>query len=130
MKKTITILALIVVGVVMVVTVYLLGSKENPNTLLLSVSTNGGVPYKWEFEIGNPSIAEFVKSEVVEDKNDGTMVGAPITTNYIFKGVKSGITTITFKYVSVVDGSVIKEEKHTVKVGKDKNISYVVNLGE
>ena len=48
-----------------------------------------------------------------------------IDINYVFKGLKEGKTTIIFKYVSL-DGEVVKEEKQTVKVDKNKNISLVV----
>ena len=130
MKRSITIISLIIFGVVLVVSVYLLGNSGHSNTLSLSYQTSGGVPYKWEFEISNEDIVQFVRSEEIENQNTGSIVGAPITTNYIFKGVKSGIATITFKYVSVTDNSILKEEKHTIKVGKDKSISLVVNLAD
>jgi predicted secreted protein len=55
------------------------------------------------------------------------MVGATISTNYVFKGVKEGKTTITFKYVNIISNAVEKEEKVTVKVDKHKNISLVAN---
>ena len=99
------------------------GSKE----LELTYKSNGGVPYEWKYEIEDPSIVEFVKSYVIEDKNKEGMTGAPISTNYVFKGLKEGTTVVTFKYVSIVDGSIDKEEKNTIKVDKYKNISLQGN---
>ena len=87
---------------------------------------NAGIPFKWEFEIEDESIAKFVKSYVVKDENTNGKVGASVYTNYVFKGLKEGKTKITFKFVSITDEKVEKEETHTVKVDRNKNISLVV----
>ena len=96
------------------------GSKE----LELTYTINTGIPYKWEYEIEDKSIVEFVKSYDIEVGRDG-VAGAPVSTNYVFRGKKEGKTTITFKKVSVVDGSVEEESKNTVKVDKNNNISLI-----
>lgn len=100
------------------------GSKE----LELTYKTNGGVPYKWEYKIEDESIVEFVTTKDITSEKDKELDGGPVYTNYIFKGLKEGKTTITFKYASIIDGSVEKEEKITVKVDKSKNISLNGNL--
>ena len=123
MKKIVIILSIIVVCIVVAIFCFLNCGEKNKQ-LELTYTTNGGVPYKWEYEISDTSIVEFVKSYVIEDKNDG-MVGAPISTNYVFKGLKKGNTTIIFRYVSIIDGSIDKEEKINVKVDKNKNLSLV-----
>ena len=89
----------------------------------LTYKSNGGVPYKWEYIIEDESIVKFVRSYVLEDKNDGTLVGAPIYTNYVFKGLKKGRTKIKFQYINFVDGTIGKEEVVNVLVDKNKNIS-------
>lgn len=96
-----------------------LGSKE----LELTYKTNGGVPYKWEYKVEDESIVKFVKTKDITSNEDKKLDGGPVYTNYIFKGLKQGKTTITFKYINIVDGSIDKEEKITVKVDKYKNIS-------
>lgn len=96
------------------------GSKE----LELTYTINSGIPYKWEFEIEDESIVKFVRKHDIEVGQDG-IAGAPVSTNYVFKGLKEGKTTITFKKVSIVDGSVEEESKNTIKVDKKLNISLV-----
>ena len=49
----------------------------------------------------------------------------PVYINYIFRGLKEGKTTITFKYINVIDDSIEKEDKVRVKVDKHKNISLI-----
>ena len=85
--------------------------------------------WEWQYEIEDESIVKFVKSYVIEDKNKDGLVGAPIYTNYVFEGLKDGVTTVTFKYVSLVDGSVVKKEKIKLKV-KGKEVSLQGNIGD
>ena len=112
-------LLLVVVGII------ILDNMKSAKILELTYKTNGGVPYEWQYVIDDDTIVSFVKSYEIDNQNDGTIVGAPIYINYVFKGLKEGVTTITFKYVSIVDGSVSKEEKNTIKVDKNNNISLV-----
>ena len=98
------------------------GSKE----LELTYKTNGGVPYKWEYKIEDESIVEFVKTKDITSEEDKKLTGGPVYINYIFKGLKKGKTTITFKYVNITNGSIEKEDKIVVKVDKYKNISLIV----
>ena len=122
-KKSLFIIILAILFVVIGVIIFnTSGSKE----LELTYQTNGGVPYEWRYEIADESIVEFIRSYVVDNQNVDNTVGAPISTNYVFKGLKKGTTSITFKYVNVVDGTISKEEKHTIKVDSYKNISLVV----
>lgn len=122
-KKALFIIILAILFVVIgVIILNMSGSKE----LELTYQTNGGVPFEWRYEIADESIIKFIRSYVVDDQNVDGIMGAPISTNYVFKGLKKGTTTITFKYVNVVDGTISKEEKHTIKVDSYKNISLVV----
>lgn len=126
MKKGYIILAvLITVGIALIVLGILLSGNKGPKQIELKFETNGGVPYEWQYGIEDETIAKFVKSYEVENKNDGTMVGAPIVLAFVFEGVNEGTTTIRFKYVNITDGSLDKEEEYLVKVDKDKNISLV-----
>ena len=97
------------------------GSKE----LELTYKTNGGVPYKWEYKIEDESIVEFVKTKNITSKEDKKLAGGPVYINYIFRGLKEGKTTITFKYINIIDDSIEKEDKVRVKVDKHKNISLI-----
>ena len=96
-------------------------SKE----LKLTYKLNAGIPFKWEYEIEDKTVVEFVKSYVSKDENKDRIVGAPVYTNYIFKGLKEGETTITFKLVNFTDKTVSDTQKHRVKVDKNNNISLI-----
>ena len=98
--------------------------KKDPKQLELTYEINAGIPFKWEYEIEDETIVEFVKSYVIRDDNKGGKVGASVYTNYVFKGLKEGTTTITFKCVSITgEHENTKEIHHKVKVDKDLNIS-------
>ena len=123
-KKTIGILIAFVLIILALVAAIKIINKED-SVLELTYTENAGVPYEWKFEIENEEIVKFVKSYVLEDKNKEGLVGAPVSTNYVFRGLKEGTTVITFKSVGL-DGNIIKVEKNKVKVDKNKNISLVL----
>lgn len=126
-KKIILVLIIFFIAIIFLIIKFGGSSKDNNfKTLELAYKTNGGVPYEWQYEIENKDIVEFVKSYQVDNQNKNGLVGAPITINYVFKGLKEGTTTITFKYVNITNGEVDREEKNIVKVDNGKNISLVV----
>ena len=124
MNKYIVIILFVFVIAVSIIKVVLI--KDKPKDLKLTYEINAGIPFKWEYEIEDDSIVGFVKSYVVQDDNTGGKVGAPIYTNYVFRGLKEGTTTITFKVVSITgeypDSNI---EKNIVKVDKDLNVILV-----
>ena len=123
-KKVIILSCLFVLGFGIGLTAYLLNSDEESKVLELTYKTNGGVPFEWKYEIKDKDIVKFVKKyEISKEKEP--VEGGEVDINYVFKGLKKGKTTITFKYVSI-EGEVVKEEKHTVKVDRNKNISLVM----
>jgi len=124
-KKILLGLGIILIAIITSLIIIFLPKKEGSKTIELSYKTNGGVPYKWEYSIEDSSVVKLEKTYVVEDKNKDGMVGAPIITNYVFKGLKEGTSKVIFKYVSIVDGSIDKEEVNTLKVDKNNNISLV-----
>ena len=104
MKKIILVI-LFIIGLILGLIACLINNEEK--TLELTYNTNGGVPYEWKYEIEDKNIVEFVKSYEIENNNNN-MVGSPISINYVFKGLKKGTTTITFKYVNITDGTIEK----------------------
>ena len=120
-KKVLLGIGIIFVMILFIIIKIVTKSKE----LELTYKTNGGVPYEWKYEIEDESIVQFVRTKDITSKGDKKLVGGPVYINYVFKGIKEGKTTITFKYVSVVDGTIEKEDKVTVKVDSHKNISLV-----
>ena len=120
-------ICVLLVGVLL----FFMWPKKSGKELELTYELNAGIPYKWVYEIEDPSVTEFVRSYVLKDDNTGSIVGASVYTNYVFKGLKEGFTTITFKCISITDeADVWKEEKTKVKVDKDNNISIVVESNE
>lgn len=124
-KKVMLGIGMIFVIVLFVVIKVIISSSEGTKELELTYKTNGGVPYKWEYKIEDESIVQFVETKDITSEEDKKLAGGPVYINYIFKGIKEGKTTITFKYVSIIDGSIEKEDKVSVKVDNHKNISLV-----
>ena len=122
---------IIFVVIILIIAIFLVlfnnKTKEgNPKELELTYEINAGIPFRWEYEIGDKSVVEFVKSYVVRDDNKGGKVGASVYTNYVFKGLREGETTITFKVVSITgEYEDTSHRVHRVKVDKDLNISLV-----
>ena len=123
-KKLIIGIGFVVIAIAVVAVMYNLTSKSSgSNKLELTYKSNGGVPYRWEYEIKDKSIVKFVGTKDITPDEYKELEGGPIYTNYIFKGLKKGKTTITVKYVNIVDGSIDKKETITVSVNKNKNIA-------
>lgn len=88
---------------------------------------NAGIPFKWVYEIEDESIVKFEESyQIRNDNNDGRSGGA-IETKYVFKGIKEGTTTITFKYISIDSKEVYEVYKHVVKVDAYNNATIIEN---
>lgn len=125
-KKVMIGIVIIFVAVLFIVLKIVIPNTTGSKELELTYKTNGGVPYKWEYKIEDESIVEFVKTKDITSEEDKKLTGGPVYINYIFKGLKKGKTTITFKYVNITNGSIEKENKIAVKVDKYKNISLIV----
>lgn len=125
MNKNIIIVGLLFLLIILVVIVVRLwfNKENNSKELELTYEINAGIPFKWIYEIEDKSVVEFVKKYVVRDDNKGAKVGASVYTNYVFKGLKEGKTSITFKMVNITgEHNDVKEEKNIVYVDKDLNI--------
>ena len=100
--------------------------EVNSKELELTYELNAGIPFKWEVEVEDESIIEYVRSYVFRDDNEkGALTGASVYTNYVFRSLREGTTTITFKLVNFADSYVSKEEVHKVKVDKDGIITLI-----
>ncbi len=121
----------IIIGIcvfVIGVLAYIFIPKTNDSKKLeLTYEKSAGIPFKWVYEIEDPTIVEFVENYVLKDENTGAKTGAPVYVNYVFKGLKEGITNVTFKLVSIDnDDDVMEKSVNKIKVDKDLNISLVV----
>ena len=124
-KKILIGIIIIVLFIAIVIFKYIILNNDSSKKLELTYEINAGIPFRWEYEIEDKNIVKFDKSYVIKDENKGGLVGGKVTTNYVFKGLKKGTTTITFKFVNFTTNQVTKEEKHTVKVDDNLNISLV-----
>ncbi|MDE5539415.1 MAG: protease inhibitor I42 family protein [Bacilli bacterium] len=82
----------------------------------ITITTNGGVPYKWEYEIADEAIVEYVKDDTLAREEN--VAGGIADVKFVFKTLKKGATTIKLKYVSLIDNSIEKEERYVIKVDK------------
>ncbi len=124
-KKVIVILSIILLVVLSILIVVIHKTFNTSKKLELTYEINAGVPYKWEYEIEDPTIVKFYKKYELENENKNGLVGGKISTNYVFKGLRRGKTTITFKYIDIRTKKVEKEEKLNIRVDKFRNISLV-----
>ena len=98
---------------------------NNHKKLEITRKISAGIPFRWEYEIEDPTVVEYVKNYVVSDENKGGLVGGKVTTNYVFKGLKKGKTTIIFKFYCFTENRVESEDKFNVEVDDDLNISLI-----
>ena len=125
------IILLVIVIIVIGISFFMFKGKNmkrevNSKELELTYELNAGIPFKWEVEVEDESIIEYVRSYVFRDDNEkGALTGASVYTNYVFRSLREGTTTITFKLVNFADSYVSKEEVHKVKVDKDGIITLI-----
>jgi predicted secreted protein len=100
-------------------------NDTNTNELEIIYKINAGIPFRWDFEVADKDIVEFVKKEVVRNDNVGAICGAPVYTKYVFKGLKKGKTNIIFKYVYFDDESVRIKDNYSVVVDDNLDIKIV-----
>ena len=126
-KKTwiFIIIAVLIILCIGGIVLFIAHHKKNTKELVLTYEINAGIPFSWEIEIEDSDVVELARRYVSRDDNKGAIVGASVYTDYVFKGLKEGETTIIFQLVNINDMSVEQEEKHYVKVDKDLNIVEV-----
>jgi len=113
---------LLVGGIVFAI---VMATKKDDKDLVLTYKISAGIPFRWEVDIKDKSIVGFLNSYVVRNDNVGGIVGAPIYTNYVFKGLRPGETNIIFKFVNFTNNEVSKTETYHVVVDNNLKISIV-----
>ena len=88
--------------------------ENNSKLLEIKYSLSSGIPFKWEYEIKNNKICEFIKSE--------SICGGNVETSYYFKGIKKGKTSILFKCINYADNYQIKTDEYKILVDESLNI--------
>lgn len=94
--------------------------KEFNDNAVVELSTNGGVPYNWEYILEDESIAKLDKQDS-KGPNDNTS-GGKIQLKYYFVGKKEGNTTLTFNYKSITDETITETKVYSVIVDKNLKI--------
>ena len=132
----IKIIICIVIIIVVCISIFIIKHFNNKNNetikhtdtkkgrLELVYSINAGIPFKWVYEIGDEDIVQFEESYQIRNDNTDGRSGGAIDTKYVFKGIKEGTTTITFKYMNI-DGTLEEEIIHHVSVDKDNNVTLI-----
>lgn len=117
MKKRI----IFIICLLLIVSLLFVFFKSKVKEFEIVQKTNGGVPYNWEYEIEDKDLVELVKiKNEVKNKN---VAGGRINKHYIFKALKKGKTTITFRYVGVSDEVI---EIKTYDINIDKNLKVTI----
>lgn len=100
---------------------------KNKKTKKLEIvyDMNSGIPFRWEYEIKDNTICEFVESKSVGEKTKVPICGGKVETTYIFKGLKEGKTKIIFKLVNFADNYLSEINEYNIEVDKDNNITLL-----
>lgn len=123
-KKQLAIIFASLICILSIISVILMNLDEGSKRLEITVTTNGGVPYSWQYEIEDDEIVKYVKKYTIEE--DESLDGGPVSINFVFEGLKEGKTIVKLKYVNIKDDSIEKEKVYSVRVDKLKNISLSV----
>lgn len=94
--------------------------KEFDDRAVIELSTNGGVPYSWEYTIEDENIVKLDDKDSKE--KNSTTAGGPVKLMYYFKGIKEGNTTITFNYKNITNDTIDETKVYSVIVDKKLKI--------
>lgn len=88
----------------------------------ITVQTNGGVPYDWQYELSKDDIISI--KEISKDR-DKDVAGGVVDIKYIITPLKEGTTMMELKYINITDNSIDKMKKYRIKVDKYMHVSIV-----
>ena len=93
--------------------------------LEIKYENSSGIPFRWEYEIENKEICEFVKFKKQGEKTKRPICGGSIEKTYYFKGIKEGTTKIIFKHINFADNYLSEINEYTIEVDSKLNISIL-----
>ena len=99
--------------------------KTNSKLIEIKYEISSGIPFKWEYEIENNKICEFVKKESKAEKTKVPICGGNVEKIYYFKGLKKGNTTIFFKCINFADNYQSAIDEYKVNVDDNLNINII-----
>jgi predicted secreted protein len=83
---------------------------------VIELTTNGGVPYEWNYEFENSDIAEI--ADKTSNARDPEADGGVVDLKYVIKGKKPGKTKLTFRYGSFIDGRIEETRNYLIEVNE------------
>lgn len=96
--------------------------KEEEKYLIIKKEISSGIPFRWEFEIENKDICEYIKNESKGEKTKEPICGGKVETSYYFKGLKKGTTKIIFKSKNFADNYISQIEEYKIVVDEELKI--------
>jgi len=104
-------------------------TKNDSNLLDITYSMSSGIPFRWEYEIEDKTLCEFVRIDYEAEKTKEPICGGQVDSHYLFKGLKEGKTKIIFKLINFGDNYLSEINTYTIKVDEN-NIITVLNKEE
>ena len=100
-------------------------SKDEPKEFEFSLKGNPTTGYTWEVEADENTVD--VKSEYVQDENEGNLAGVGGTYNFTVTGKEAGNTKVVFKYLRTWEGekSVLKTVEYTFNISENKGVTVI-----
>lgn len=119
MKKNYIILLVIAIVIIVVIGAIVILNKANSDNQTITVTTNGGVPYSWEYDLSDNTVISIEQSSKSLNKNEGG------TINVYFKVIpkKEGSTTLTLNYKNIQDKTIEETKKYDITVNKDLKVT-------
>ena len=99
--------------------------KGTSSLLEITYQKSSGIPFRWEYEIENTKICEFVECKEKRNKVNKSICGGIVETTYYFKGIKKGQTKIIFKYINIADNYLSQINEYRVIVDEELNINII-----
>ena len=99
--------------------------RKNSKKLEIKYNINSGIPFKWEYEILDNDIVEFINKKTVGEKTKEPICGGSLTIYYYFKGIKKGNTVMKFRLINFADNYIEREEEYNISVDKNLNLKII-----
>lgn len=114
----------IVLAVIFFCTIVFLYKPVIKKYEMITLNSNEGVPYTWEFAIEDETIAR-IKDITSKKISSNETTGGEKEVSYTFEGLKKGSTVVIFRYTNFTNNFVEKTKKYKITVDKNKNIDII-----
>lgn len=131
MKKYIIIIGILIVVGVGLISLNIIKSNSNntnsndtnSNNNRITVNTNGGVPYSWEYNLSNEDIVTIKKSS--KALNDET-VGGLIEVYFDVIPKKEGKVFLTLNYKDIRNNTIEETKKYSIEVNQKLEVKITM----